>query len=45
VGGFFLGQQFGSILMKRIHQYCHQESSCLVMDLYRCRRSGSISNE
>ena len=39
VGGFFLGQQLGSILMKRIHQYCHQESSCLVMDLIRCAKS------
>jgi hypothetical protein len=36
VGGYFLGQQFGSILMKRIHHYCQQESSCLFMDLIRC---------
>ncbi len=39
VGGFFLGQQLGSILIKRIHQHCHQESSCLVMDLIRCSRA------
>ncbi|MCK5068009.1 MAG: hypothetical protein KAR16_11240 [Bacteroidales bacterium] len=39
VGGFFLGQLFGSRLMKWIHQHCHQESSCLVMDLFRCARS------
>ncbi len=39
VGGFFLGQQFGSILLKRIHARCHQESSCLVMDLFRCARA------
>jgi hypothetical protein len=36
VAGYFLGQQFGSMLMKRIHKYCQQESSCLVMDLIRC---------
>ncbi len=39
VGGFFLGQQFGSGLMKWVHRHCHQESSCLVMDLIRCSRS------
>lgn len=39
VGGFFLGQQFGSMLMKWIHRVCQQESSCLVMDLLRCARS------
>jgi hypothetical protein len=39
VGGFFLGQQFGSLVLKWIHQRCHQDSSCLVMDLYRCARS------
>lgn len=39
VGGFFLGQQFGSILLKQIHHHCHRESSCLVMDLIRCSRT------
>ena len=39
VAGYFLGQQFGSLLMRRIHQHCHQESSCLVMDLFRCART------
>ncbi len=39
VGGFFLGQQFGSLLIKWVHQRCHQESSCLVMDLVRCYRA------
>jgi len=39
VGGFFLGQQFGSLVMKWVHELCKQESSCLVMDLYRCARS------
>ncbi|RLD93116.1 MAG: hypothetical protein DRJ29_06560 [Bacteroidetes bacterium] len=36
VGGFFLGQKLGSMLMKRVHNHCQQESSCLVMDLLRC---------
>ena len=44
VAGFFLGQRFGSLLMKRIHTHCHQDSSCLVMDLYRCNRIRSIPN-
>jgi hypothetical protein len=39
VGGFFLGQKLGSMLMKRVHNYCQQESSCLVMDLVRCIRT------
>jgi len=39
VGGFFLGQKFGSMIMKWVHKNCLQESSCLVMDLYRCIRS------
>jgi len=38
VGGYFLGQQLGSLVMKWVHGHCHQESSCLVMDLYRCAR-------
>ena len=36
VAAFFLGQQVGSLLLKPIHLRCHQESSCLVMDLIRC---------
>ena len=39
VGAFFLGQKFGSVFMKWVHSHCHQDSSCLVMDLYRCKRS------
>jgi hypothetical protein len=39
VAGYFLGQQFGSMLMKRIHNYCQQESSCIFMDLIRCIRT------
>ena len=38
VGAFFLGQKFGSVLMKWIHRRCKQESSCIVMDLYRCAK-------
>ena len=36
VGAFFLGQKLGSVLMNWIHKRCKQESSCIVMDLYRC---------
>ena len=39
VGGFFLGQQFGNLLLKWIHAHCEHESSCLVMDLFRCART------
>lgn len=39
VGGFFLGQKFGSMLLKWVHSRCQQESSCLVMDLIRCTSS------
>ena len=38
VGAFFLGQKFGSVLMTWIHKRCKQESSCIVMDLYRCAK-------
>ena len=39
VGGYFLGQQCGSVVKKWIHKRCQQESSCLVMDLIRCTSS------
>lgn len=39
VVAYFFGQQLGALILKWVHQYCHQESSCLVMDLYRCARS------
>lgn len=39
VGGFFLGQQVGSSLIKLVHARCQQDSSCLVMDLFRCARA------
>ncbi|MFO7668164.1 MAG: hypothetical protein R6W31_00760 [Bacteroidales bacterium] len=39
VGAFFLGQKSGSLIMNWIHKHCHQESSCMVMDLIRCSKS------
>lgn len=39
VAAFFLGQQLGALVMRLVHQYCQQDSSCLVMDLYRCART------
>lgn len=39
VAGYFLGQQAGTFIMKWVHGHCHQESSCMVMDLYRCKRT------
>ena len=38
VGAFFLGQKLGSVLINWIHKRCKQESSCIVMDLYRCAK-------
>lgn len=38
VTAFFLGQQTGSAVMKRIHRICQHATSCLVMDLMRCSR-------
>jgi len=38
VTAFFLGQQTGAVVMKRIHRACQDASSCLVMDLMRCIR-------
>ena len=35
---YFLGQQTGSLLIKKINR-SHHISSCLVMDLLRCIRS------
>jgi len=36
VGAFFLGQQTGSLIRKRIRKTCDSVSSCMVMDMYRC---------
>ena len=38
-GSFFLGQKLGAMMLKRVHRYCNQDTSCLVMDLLRCVRS------
>jgi hypothetical protein len=38
VTAFFLGQQAGSLMLRPVHSRCHQDSSCLVMDIYRCSR-------
>ena len=43
VGAFFLGQKSGAVIMKWIHKRCHQESSCLFMDLYRCGKVRSVN--
>ncbi len=37
--GYFLGQQFGSLILRWLYRYCRQKSSCLVMDLYRYAES------
>lgn len=39
VGSFFLGQQLGARVMRWIHAHCAVNSSCMVMDLYRCTRT------
>ena len=39
VGSFFLGQQLGARIMKRLRAHCTEKSSCLVMDLYRCAKT------
>jgi hypothetical protein len=39
VAAFFLGQQSGSIVFRRIGRICQDVSSCLVMDLARCLKS------
>jgi hypothetical protein len=36
VAAFFSGQQAGSMLLKPVHKKCHQDSSCIFMDLIRC---------
>jgi len=37
VSAFFLGQQFGTLVIKRVSRNCENVSSCMVMDLLRCR--------
>lgn len=38
VTAFFLGQQSGGVVIKKIRRLCDHASSCMVMDLYRCAR-------
>jgi len=33
---FFLGQQLGSLIIKRVRRVCKNVTSCMVMDLLRC---------
>jgi len=35
---FFLGQQFGGLIIRRTRKVCDHVSSCMVMDLLRCHR-------
>jgi hypothetical protein len=37
VAAFFLGQQFGSLVIRRLRRICENVTSCMVMDLWRCR--------
>jgi len=37
VSTFFLGQQTGAIIIKRLRSTCTSVTSCMVMDLLRCR--------
>lgn len=39
VTAFFLGQKTGSLIINRIKRVCEANSSCLVMDVFRCIRS------
>jgi hypothetical protein len=38
VSAFFLGQKLGSVIHTQIAKSCHEATSCLFMDIYRCRR-------
>lgn len=37
VSAYFLGQQFGALIIKKIRRYCDHVTSCMVMDLLRCK--------
>ena len=37
VTAYFLGQQFGALIIKRFRRICDNVTSCMVMDLLRCR--------
>jgi hypothetical protein len=38
VTAFFLGQKFGALIIRRVRRICDHATSCLVMDILRCRR-------
>ncbi len=38
VTAFFLGQKFGTLIIRRVRRICDHPTSCLVMDLLRCQR-------
>ena len=37
VTAYFLGQQSGALIIKRIRRICDNVTSCMVMDLLRCK--------
>ena len=39
VSAYFLGQQSGSLVIKRLRRTCDHVTSCMVMDILRCRVS------
>ena len=41
VAAFFVGQQCGSLIIRRLRKVCRDVSSCMVMDLWRCSHAGS----
>jgi len=38
VAAFFLGQKTGALLHKKLETKCNETSSCLVMDIVRCKQ-------
>ncbi|MCF8226687.1 MAG: hypothetical protein K9J30_12490 [Bacteroidales bacterium] len=36
VSAFFLGQQAGSMVLKKIGKTCKDVTSCMFVDIYRC---------
>ncbi len=38
VTAFFLGQRFGALIIRRVRKVCDHATSCMVMDILKCRR-------
>ena len=38
VTAFFLGQQLGGLVIRRLRNSCKAITSCMIIDLYRCKR-------